>query len=73
MTHSEIPYVSKIVDSLIIIGSEDKDLLQHHRNSYKGSVIGTHSGHFHCDEVLACTMLLYTERFAKSMIVRSRD
>ena len=73
MTHTEIPYVSKIVDSLIIIGSEDKDLLQQHRDSFKGSVIGTHSGSFHCDEVLACTMLLYTERFAKSMIVRSRD
>lgn len=28
---------------------------------------------FHCDEVLATTMLLYTKEFENSVIVRSRN
>lgn len=36
-------------------------------------LIGTHSEVFHCDEVLATTMLLYTNRFRNAAIVRSRD
>jgi uncharacterized UPF0160 family protein len=37
-------------------------------------VIGTHSGTFHCDEVLACLLLSkYTSNFKDSEIVRSRD
>lgn len=70
--HSEIGYVSKIVDSVKIIGSEDpklEALLEEH----DGPTIGTHSGTFHCDEVLACTMLLYTDHFKAPLIVRSRD
>jgi uncharacterized UPF0160 family protein len=37
--------------------------------------IGTHSGAFHCDEVLACSMLLYTEAYGskKPLIVRTRN
>lgn len=36
--------------------------------------IGTHDGRFHCDEVLACTMLTkYTQKFFNAEIVRSRD
>jgi uncharacterized UPF0160 family protein len=71
--HSEIPYYSKIVDSLIVMGSEKKQVLEEAKSAHQGPVIGTHSGTFHCDEVLACTMLLYTEKFANPLIVRTRD
>ena len=40
--------------------------------SNKLTVIGTHSESFHCDEVVATMMLLYTEEFKNSMIVRTR-
>jgi uncharacterized UPF0160 family protein len=35
--------------------------------------IATHSGHFHCDEVLACVMLKTLPRYCELPIVRSRD
>ncbi len=36
--------------------------------------ICTHDGRFHCDEVLACTMLVnYTDKFKNATIKRSRD
>ena len=37
------------------------------------TLIGTHSGAFHCDEVFASQMLLKTNKFANSIIVRTRD
>ena len=43
------------------------------REKFVGSVIGTHSDSFHCDEVLACTMLLYTDKYVNPLIVRTRD
>lgn len=56
------------------MGSQDVEELQRVLQVHKGSVIGTHSDTFHCDEVLACTMLMYTERFGKArVIVRTRD
>jgi uncharacterized UPF0160 family protein len=58
--HSEVPYVSKISDSLSVMGSENKQKLEEAKTAHSGPIIGTHSGTFHCDEVLACTMLLYT-------------
>ena len=36
-------------------------------------IIGTHSEVFHCDEVLATTMLLYTQSYADSAIIRTRN
>lgn len=36
-------------------------------------IICTHSDAFHCDEVLASVMLLYTDTYQNSMIVRTRD
>lgn len=36
-------------------------------------VIGTHSGVFHCDEILACFMLQQLPKYQKAKIVRSRD
>lgn len=36
--------------------------------------IGTHSGHFHLDEVLACALLTkYTKAYKNAEITRSRD
>jgi len=35
--------------------------------------IGTHNGAFHCDEVLACSMLRVLPQFKDAEIVRSRD
>ncbi|KAL3318977.1 hypothetical protein Ciccas_002354 [Cichlidogyrus casuarinus] len=35
--------------------------------------IGTHSGTFHCDEVMACMMLKKLPEFAESPIIRTRD
>lgn len=34
--------------------------------------MGTHGGGFHCDEVVATMMLLYTEQYKNSLIVRTR-
>jgi hypothetical protein len=34
--------------------------------------VGTHSGAFHCDEILACTMLKYTSTYKNFKIIRSR-
>ena len=35
--------------------------------------IGTHSGHFHADEALACFMLKQLPEYSDAEIVRSRD
>lgn len=39
----------------------------------KFQTIGTHSGTFHCDEILACFMLQQLPAYADANIVRSRD
>ncbi|KAI7867967.1 metal-dependent protein hydrolase [Spinellus fusiger] len=36
-------------------------------------LIGTHSGHFHCDEALAVWMLRQTDAFKDASLVRTRD
>ncbi|CEG68805.1 hypothetical protein RMATCC62417_04995 [Rhizopus microsporus] len=36
-------------------------------------IIGTHSGHFHCDEALAVALLKRTEEFKDATLVRTRD
>ena len=35
--------------------------------------IGTHSGAFHCDEVLACAMLKKLPEYKEAEIIRTRD
>ena len=35
--------------------------------------IGTHSGTFHCDEVLACCMLKMLPEYSNAEIIRTRD
>lgn len=49
---------------------------QQHRKmstTIEQTVIGTHSGVFHCDEILACFMLQQLPKYEKATIVRSRD
>jgi uncharacterized UPF0160 family protein len=55
------------------MGSTNPTILEQAKHNFKGCVIGTHSDTFHCDEVLACTMLLYTDHFYNPVIVRTRD
>ena len=67
---------SVVTDDLKVVGTEDQASFT---NTYLGTIrdtyklIGTHSGAFHCDEALATSLLLRTEQFRKSIIVRSRD
>lgn len=68
---------SKITADLEVVGTEDRD---HFIKAYLKSgirkskkLIGTHSGAFHCDEALATALLLRTNEFSNSIIVRSRD
>ncbi|XP_037037518.1 MYG1 protein isoform X2 [Bradysia coprophila] len=42
-------------------------------SSEKPVTIGTHSGIFHCDEILACFMLRQLPQYANAKILRSRD
>jgi len=35
--------------------------------------IGTHNGHFHCDEIFACFLLKNLPRYANAEIIRTRD
>ena len=55
------------------MGSTDATKLAQIKQQYPKRVIGTHSDTFHCDEVLACTMLLYTDQYKDCAIVRTRD
>ena len=70
---SDLKYTSKITDALTVLGSTNPETLNQVKQKFKGCVIGTHSDTFHGDEVLACTMLLYTDNFSNSVIVRTRD
>ena len=56
----DLPYVSKITDDLVVMGTEDIGAFNKVKAETKKKLIGTHSDAFHCDEVLATTMLLYT-------------
>jgi hypothetical protein len=47
--------------------------LEFHEKNKDKKIIGTHSGAFHADEVLSCTLLKYTNEFHNSVIVRSRN
>jgi uncharacterized UPF0160 family protein len=66
-----------VTDDLKVVGTENKVefakqfLSDNVRSQFK--LIGTHSEVFHCDEVMATTILLRTNEFKKSIIVRTRD
>ena len=50
-----------------------KTLIRTMSNGAKAIKIGTHNGVFHCDEVLACTMLKLLPQYKEAEIVRTRD
>ena len=71
-------YTSKVSEDLIVVGTENKaEFTEKYLNNTelrsKFKLVGTHSDCFHCDEVLATSILLYTQEFANSIIVRTRD
>ena len=71
----ELKYTSKVLPDLIVIGADDIEKFQQLKNDplRTKKLIGTHSEIFHCDEVLAVTMLLYTKEFSDSIIIRTRN
>jgi hypothetical protein len=71
----DLPYTSKVTDSLIVMGADDLTKFNAMKDdpTRKAKLVGTHSEVFHCDEVLATTMLLYTREYANSIIVRTRN
>ena len=54
------------------MGTEDMAEFESVKAESGKTLIGTHSDTFHCDEVLATTMLLYTDAYKSSVIVRTR-
>lgn len=71
-------YTSKITEDLLVVGTENKaEFTEKYLNNAElraeFKLVGTHSDCFHCDEVMATSMLLYTKEFEKCIIVRSRD
>ena len=57
-----------------MIHGDDSEAVEKLRTSEtKPKLIGTHSEMFHCDEVMATTMLLYTKEYANAAIVRTRN
>jgi len=78
--YSDIPYASMITEGLTIVGAENQEELDEalaaNETKFADRItIGTHSGAFHSDEVLATAMLLYTEAYGKTkpLIVRTRN
>jgi len=62
---------NRIPNSSLKIISTEK--LEDVKSLAPATFIGTHSGVFHCDEVLACSLLKYTANFSNATIVRSRN
>lgn len=66
-----------IFDSLALIPTAQFSAVFGHQirnmSTTKETVIGTHSGVFHCDEILACYMLQQLPKYENARIVRSRD
>lgn len=61
-----------------MVGTENKEefiknYLDNAELRAKYKLVGTHSEAFHCDEVLATSMLLRTAEFKNAIIVRTRD
>lgn len=61
------------VSSIRSISSIFSSQIRRMSSANGGIVIGTHSGVFHCDEILACYMLQQLPKYEKARIVRTRD
>lgn len=68
----DLQYNSRVTDTLVVMGTEDREAFDKVRAETSLKIIGTHSDSFHCDEVLATVLLLQTRQFADAMIVRTR-
>ena len=72
----DIAYKSAVNDNLMVADTQDSQEFERiikEAKQNEQTIIGTHSGIFHCDEVLATTLLLHTKQFENSIIVRSRN
>lgn len=59
----------KSINNLRLFSSTSSKIMDNKR--VKGNLkIGTHSGVFHCDEVLACFMLKQTSKYEDAEIIR---
>lgn len=74
-SYKEFIYKSRISESLKVSPGDNTKAFEEFKSSLKEDqrIIGTHSEVFHCDEVLATTMLLYTKEYANAVIVRTRN
>ena len=79
--NSNLGYTSKVTNDVIVIGAEKEPVFEQAlkdqgidiENLKNHVTVGTHSGPFHCDEVMACTMLLYTEEYKNAIFIRTRN
>lgn len=59
---------------IIVLSTEDYDeFLKAKSNASSSKIVAAHSGSFHADDVLSCTMAKYIEQFRGFWIVRSRN
>jgi hypothetical protein len=64
-----------VTRELKVLPADDIELFNQVKNdkNRKQKLIGTHNDNFHCDEVLATVLLLYTNEFSDSIIYRTRN
>ena len=72
-TFSEFSYKTRISEALKVLPGDNAKTAVEDARKFAPKIIGTHSEVFHCDEVLATTMLLYTKEFENSAIIRTRN
>ena len=64
-------YTSKITNDLRVMDTDDMEAFEKVRAEPGVTLIGTRADHFHCDEALSMVMLLYTDKYKNSVIIRT--
>lgn len=54
----DLVFRSRITEDLLVMGTEDMEEFEKVKAETSKKLVGTHCDSFHCDEVLATTMLL---------------
>lgn len=54
----DLEFQSRVTDDLIVMGTEDMEKFEKVKAETTKKLVGTHCDSFHCDEVLATSMLL---------------
>jgi hypothetical protein len=68
----DLPYKSKVGENVHVVGTEKAEEMAELVPA--GSItVAVHSGPFHADEVFACALLLWTDRYHSPYIVRTRN